>query len=1790
MSQILLVDDNEALLAMTQSFLKQENPNFEISTSLSAQDALEKLTEIAFDAIVSDYQMPKMDGLELLAALRAQGSAIPFIMLTGKGREEVAMQALNLGADYYLMKGGDAKSMYGELAHFINRVIAHRQTEQALQESERRYRAVVEDQTELIVRWQPDGTRTFVNEAYCRYYNQSPEALIGQAFFPLVPEQDLQAVLEKVAQLTPENPVAFNEHRSSKPDGTLVWQEWADRAIFDDDNRLIELQSVGRDITERKKAEEALKSREEQLAEAQRIAHLGSWEWDIKANTTVWSREMYRIFGVDPGSFATNSHNEFLKCVHPEDRELIDNEIERAISNQAPFNVEYRIIRPDGAIRFISDRGKIISDEEGHAARMFGTSQDITARKQVEERLRENEETARAILNASTDSMLLLDTDGTIIATNEAQAKNLGKSLDELIGACVFDLFSPELAKSRKERLNEVIRSGKPIRYQDEREGRIYDAQIYPIVDTQGQTSRVAVFARDITERKHAEAALQESEEKYRNITESIPLGMHMYKLQPDGKLVFMDANPGADKMLGVEHLQFIGKTIEEAFPPLKETEVPEKYRLAASKGIPWQTDQIVYSDEQISGAFQVDAFQTSPGRMVAAFLDITSRKQAEHALQESEEKYRELVEKLQEGIISFDKEGLITFANPRLAEMVGYSQDELLDLHWTTLFPPEEHESVREEASKRVKGLSTSYESALLTKTGDIIPIMASGTPLFSPEGIHRGSIGIFTDISRLKQTERALRASEERFRVIFENAAIGIVVGAPDGGVEASNVAFQRFLDYTANQLRQLTFRDYTHPEHIEEDINLFQELLDGKRDRYQFEKRYIRRDGEVKWGRLSASLVRDISGEPVFAIGLVEDITDRKQAEAALRESERKYHSIIENIPVVTWLTDSSGKTSYISPNVEQVYGFSPDEIYQMDQQAWFGRIHSDDLERVKKAYAALFARVEPFDVEYRIQRKDGQWIWIQDRATAVYEEEGRLYAYGVFSDITDRKSLEEALRNERDTAQRYLDISEALIVEINQEGLITVINKRGCDLLGYKEEELLGKNYFDVCLPTDIREKIRQINSKLLTGDLKLSEYYENPILAKQGEEKEIFWHNALLRNANNEITGTLSSGIDITERKRAEQALQQSEQRLNLALEGANLGLWDSDIRTGKVFRNERAAEIYGYSLEEMEGNVQWWESLIHPEDRSAVLESRNRHLKGLTPLYEVEYRLRHRSGELRWILSRGKVVERDEDGNALRNVGTLLDITDRKQAEIELQESEQRFRRVLENSIDVIYSLNYQTGAFDFISPAVKDMTGFSQEEVLAMGPEKISELTHPEDRKRLEERRREGLHPDHFGRISGTNEYRMKQKNKEYRWQSNRYQMFLDSEGQPTFSIGTIRDIHERKNMEDDLREQKEQLEQTNRELRKSEASLAEAQAIGHIGSWDWNVATNELSWSDEVFRIFGVPLNDFDVTYEAFLELVHPDDRDFVMKRVDYALEKKEPFSVEHRIAHPSGEMRIVNEEAKVSYEAGQPVKMTGIVQDITDRKQSEIEVVKLQEEIHEKNKLAVIGQLAAGVAHELNTPLMNIDLTVEYIANKAEAEHAVDGEFLKTELEDIQTQVQYCENIVKGLLQYSRKIDLTEKTFLVKPFFTEIAESPVIAATLQEDSITLTVDVDEQLEILADKEMLLQVFHNLINNAIDAVVAIKKSRMIRITSVIEGSEVVMRVTDNGKGIQQENLAKVFDPFFTTKKMGKGTGLGLAVCKSIVEKHNGQIKLRSPRGEGAEVEVRFPLQESDS
>ena len=218
-----------------------------------------------------------------------------------------------------------------------------------------------------------------------------------------------------------------------------------------------------------------------------------------------------------------------------------------------------------------------------------------------------------------------------------------------------------------------------------------------------GDVGYLSTIIRDISEELRIAGALVESERKFGTVIQASPMGVHMYELESDGRLVFVGANPAADALLGVDNAQFIGKTVEEAFPPMADTEIPERYRRAASEGTPWRTSQVNYEDEQITGAFEVQAFQTSPNRMAAMFLDITNRLRAEEALRESEQRYRELFESMAQGVVYQDAGGRIVMVNPAAERILGLSEDEMtgrtsLDPRWKTIredrseFPGHDH------------------------------------------------------------------------------------------------------------------------------------------------------------------------------------------------------------------------------------------------------------------------------------------------------------------------------------------------------------------------------------------------------------------------------------------------------------------------------------------------------------------------------------------------------------------------------------------------------------------------------------------------------------------------------------------------------------------------------------------------------------------------------------------------------------------------------------------------------------------------------------------------------------------------------------------------------------------------------------------------------------------------------------------------------------------------------------------------------------------------------------------
>jgi PAS domain S-box-containing protein len=263
-------------------------------------------------------------------------------------------------------------------------ITERKRMEAALQKSELRYRAIVESTTDLICRFLPDTTLTFVNEAYCRYFGQTRDQLVGTRFLALIPETDWAGVQGHVASVMRDRKPVTYSHEVITPQGDIRWQQWTDSTILNEDGDVVELQSVGRDITELKHIEEALKESQRRLSTAMRATKIGVWEWDMRTNKAYWSDENYRVLGLEPGGNEAKYAN-WAKCVHPDDLPAAEAKVSEAMQNRNELNIEFRVVWPDGSIHWINDIGSILADETGEPLGMYGIQMDVTERKLAEE-------------------------------------------------------------------------------------------------------------------------------------------------------------------------------------------------------------------------------------------------------------------------------------------------------------------------------------------------------------------------------------------------------------------------------------------------------------------------------------------------------------------------------------------------------------------------------------------------------------------------------------------------------------------------------------------------------------------------------------------------------------------------------------------------------------------------------------------------------------------------------------------------------------------------------------------------------------------------------------------------------------------------------------------------------------------------------------------------------------------------------------------------------------------------------------------------------------------------------------------------------------------------------------------------------------------------------------------------------------------------------------------------------------------------------------------------------------
>jgi PAS domain S-box-containing protein len=397
-------------------------------------------------------------------------------------------------------------------------VTREKAVEDALRQSEARYRAVVADHPDMISRWRPDRILTFVNPAFCRYYRRTPEQLLGIDFAQLAPAHSRDTVIASVADslrlITPDHPTRIVLQRAEEDDGSIIWREWLDCGVFDDEGRLIEVHSVGRDVTERQKMEQALRSSQSQLAEAQRIAHVGSWEKDLIRNRLEWSDETNRIFGWLEGRPVT--YDAFMQTIHPADVERLRAAQHAALTGVAPLDIEYRIIRPDGEVRYLAERGESVCDETGSPVRLTGVVQDITERKQIEEALANERKLLRTFIDTVPDVLYTKNRESQFVLVNVAMLAQVGANkMEELIGRTDFDFHPHHLAKGYRERELRLMETGEISDVEEmvihpvTGEQRWYASTKVPLRNAQGEIIGLVGIGRDITERRHTEDALR---------------------------------------------------------------------------------------------------------------------------------------------------------------------------------------------------------------------------------------------------------------------------------------------------------------------------------------------------------------------------------------------------------------------------------------------------------------------------------------------------------------------------------------------------------------------------------------------------------------------------------------------------------------------------------------------------------------------------------------------------------------------------------------------------------------------------------------------------------------------------------------------------------------------------------------------------------------------------------------------------------------------------------------------------------------------------------------------------------------------------------------------------------------------------------------------------------------------------------------------------------------------------------------------------------------------------------
>ena len=1106
MIAVLYVDDEPALLELGKRFLERTG-QLAVDTLLSAHEALMVIGEKEYDAIVSDYLMPGMNGIEFLAEIRASGNTIPFIIFTGRGREDVIIEAINTGVDFYLQKGGDPASQFAELEHKIRQAVQQRRAEAQIRDYERREADILD--------FLPDATLAIDTRGVVIAWNRAMEEMTGVPAEEMLGKGDYKYALPFYGERRPilidlifSDPGEIRaRYASIVRNGTTIAAEtvlprlrgeprtlWGKASLlFNQSGNVVGAIEVIRDLTVRKQAEETLRASESRLRYM-----LGFSEMADRREHEILA---YAIKGA---GMVTGSPLGYLAFANNEETELRMYAWSMAAMKECSLQEKplvYPLEKTGLWGEAVRQRRPVITN-------------DYAAPNPAKKGYPDGHPPVIRHMNIP-----VFDGDRIVIVAGVANKPSDYTDDDVRQLTLLMQGLWQVLKRRRAE--DELRAANEQLTASDEE-----------------LRSQLDELARAQEERAR-------TEQNFRMLVDNAPDPIYIHT---HGRFVYL--NTAALRLFGASSAgDMIVGDLYDRVHPLFHDLVRQRVRTLTVDVTPAPPLEERYLkldgtpvDVEVTA---VPVMYGGESGVLEMLRDITERKEAERALRESESKYRELAEMLPQIVFEMDRDQMINFVNRQAYLLLGYTEEDMSSgFNALTVIHPSNRDRARENLRKAAIGEPFEHlEYTIVRKDGSTFPAFIYIVPVFTGTDL-AGFRGIIVDITERKKALEALRGSEATIESIFRAAPVGIGL-VRDRVIVRVNDRIAEMTGYAPEELVGKSAR-ILYPDD-EEFAFVGREKYDQIRERGTgtVETCWKRKDGSIRDILLSSTPLDPRNhAEGVTFTAL--DITDRKRGERALLESEEKYRALVEATSDFIWETDAAGVYTYASPQIRGMLGYEPDDLIGRTP---FDLMPPDEAERVGAAFRQYMEVHLPIiTIENRNVRRDGSEAIFETSAVPRFGRDGRFGGYRCIDrDITGRKRAEEALREREEQYRSVIENIEDGFVRTDRDGRLVMVSPSVARLAGYASaDDLVGQPVVSIYRSPEARLNLLEEMKK--TGSV---HDYEIEFRRRDGS---LFWGSIsahFLYDEDGAVSGTEAVIRDITERKNMENALRLANRKLLL---------------------------------------------------------------------------------------------------------------------------------------------------------------------------------------------------------------------------------------------------------------------------------------------------------------------------------------------------------------------------------------------------------------------------------------------------------------------------------------------------------------------------------------------------------------------------------------------------------------------------------------------------------------